>query len=714
MYLRLLLWLLTPILLAITVTAQSATQWTDPLTNIPFWRYVDTSVDAGYGFIFPPLQPTSNEFIGIFTVPTGAGWAGVSLGGGMRSNLLIVGWLNGNTPVLSSRYVTAYAPPGAYSGPTLTVLGTSGLNGTHQRIVYRCQNCTTWTGGTGSLNLNGNPTLGFAVHGSIKPLDVANPSSELYRHTLAGQFVLNTANAHSSSYSSYLSQLQNAPPLGGGAGPTTTTQAPLPTSTVNTCPGAPQASYGMTSAQGWRHMPVLGRLSNPRGIAMDTLGQLLVVERRKGVTGHVLDANGCVTSSKTVIQDNGLNHGIDVHPAGNKLFASSSDVAWVWDYDPVAMTATNKRTLVTGMNNNGHSTRTILIPRKYPNLMVLTVGSEGNIDMPSFQMNNGRASIKVFEWATLPTNGVVYNSTSYGKVLGYGLRNDVGVAEDRAGLVYSIENSLDNAYRVINGQNRDIHINNPAEKVYRLGDPSNPRQLFGGYPHCYTVWEPSDFTDKQFAVGDWFVQNNSGQYNDDWCNTNATKPVALLPPHTAPLDMKFGLGTDSNMYAALHGSWNRQPPAGYKVTYTPGRFSASGEWSPTVDLAGTKGTYVDLFTNSRSEGQCSSGCFRPVGLVFSATGDNLYVSSDTSGEVFMLKRNAGPVTNPGSGPTSNPGQTSTTPTTTITTPTTTPTQPSGPLQTAYGQCGGQGWTGPTQCASGTCQMVNQWYSQCVP
>jgi hypothetical protein len=69
----------------------------------------------------------------------------------------------------------------------------------------------------------------------------------------------------------------------------------------------------------------------------------------------------------------------------------------------------------------------------------------------------------------------------------YGLRNDVGVAEDRAGLVYSIgqsmitssplrrtndesnstENSLDNAYRVINGQNRDVHINNPAEKVYR-------------------------------------------------------------------------------------------------------------------------------------------------------------------------------------------------------------------------------------------------------
>ncbi|KAF3935613.1 hypothetical protein ABW19_dt0204771 [Dactylella cylindrospora] len=36
-------------------------------------------------------------------------------------------------------------------------------------------------------------------------------------------------------------------------------------------------------------------------------------------------------------------------------------------------------------------------------------------------------------------------------------------------------------------------------------------------------------------------------------------------------------------------------------------------------------------------------------------------------------------------------------------------------QTAYGQCGGQGWTGATTCVSGyTCTYSNDWYSQCVP
>jgi hypothetical protein len=36
-------------------------------------------------------------------------------------------------------------------------------------------------------------------------------------------------------------------------------------------------------------------------------------------------------------------------------------------------------------------------------------------------------------------------------------------------------------------------------------------------------------------------------------------------------------------------------------------------------------------------------------------------------------------------------------------------------QSAWGQCGGNGWTGATTCVSGyICQYSNEWYSQCVP
>jgi hypothetical protein len=39
-------------------------------------------------------------------------------------------------------------------------------------------------------------------------------------------------------------------------------------------------------------------------------------------------------------------------------------------------------------------------------------------------------------------------------------------------------------------------------------------------------------------------------------------------------------------------------------------------------------------------------------------------------------------------------------------------QPTGQCASLWGQCGGQGWTGATCCAQGTCKVSNTWYSQC--
>jgi hypothetical protein len=53
---------------------------------------------------------------------------------------------------------------------------------------------------------------------------------------------------------------------------------------------------------------------------------------------------------------------------------------------------------------------------------------------------------------------------------------------------------------------------------------------------------------------------------------------------------------------------------------------------------------------------------------------------------------------------------------TVTTPATSvpsPTATGGATVPLYGQCGGQGYTGPTLCAQGTCKFSNTWYSQCL-
>ena len=56
------------------------------------------------------------------------------------------------------------------------------------------------------------------------------------------------------------------------------------------------------------------------------------------------------------------------------------------------------------------------------------------------------------------------------------------------------------------------------------------------------------------------------------------------------------------------------------------------------------------------------------------------------------------------------------PITTPANPTTTPPAPAptGELAERWGQCGGNGWAGPTACvAPWTCTKVNDWYSQCL-
>ncbi|KAK7184786.1 hypothetical protein DPSP01_002242 [Paraphaeosphaeria sporulosa] len=47
-------------------------------------------------------------------------------------------------------------------------------------------------------------------------------------------------------------------------------------------------------------------------------------------------------------------------------------------------------------------------------------------------------------------------------------------------------------------------------------------------------------------------------------------------------------------------------------------------------------------------------------------------------------------------------------------PASTATSGTGSGAALYGQCGGQGWTGPTTCKQGTCKAQSQWYSQCLP
>lgn len=233
----------------ISLVFGQTTERCDGLTSACFQVHYESHLDTAWGYLFPPIG--RDEFVGLFIAPIKSGWIGSSLGGSMRQNLLIVGWLDDDSKaVVSPRMAPSFSPPQPYSGPKLTILGTSGSNGTHQRIVYRCENCTTWTGGTGGINLSGEGDFGYATHAAIKPVDPSNPNSSLYQHTEASMHSMNTVDARSTTYDLQLAEFINAPPL---IPPTpTTTPGPDPTPTEPAlCPNAPKPTYPVFAAVGW-------------------------------------------------------------------------------------------------------------------------------------------------------------------------------------------------------------------------------------------------------------------------------------------------------------------------------------------------------------------------------------------------------------------------------------------------------------------------------
>lgn len=97
--------------------------------------------------------------------------------------------------------------------------------------------------------------------------------------------------------------------------------------------------------------------------------------------------------------------------------------------------------------------------------------------------------------------------------------------------------------------------------------------------------------------------------------------------------------------------------------------------------------------------------FGPIGSTFNAP-----PSSGNPGSSSSVSSSTSRVS------TSTRSSTITTSTRTSTTTSSSPTTsaPGTNCQAKYAQCGGQGWSGSTCCASGsTCKVSNQYYSQCL-
>jgi glucose/arabinose dehydrogenase len=327
----------------------------------------------------------------------------------------------------------------------LTYLKGTTTNATHWTVQAVCRGCTSWQANDGSdYALNGTGTTQFAwARGGGAVGTPSDNSSAFPVHQDFGKWTHDLNAARSPNFNAWVSSnlVPKATTTGAPAPSSTTlTTSVKPTSSApssptgkvtvpSTCAGAGSPAYSSVLASGWKATKVLGGLTSPRSLVWDSAGNLLIVQSGKGITIHKIGADGCVTSSATLVALNSLNHGITFSPDGKTLYASSMTTAYSWPYTASTGTVGTRATVITGMVNGGsHVTRTLLIGAHAPNLLIVSHGSQENLDMPTLNPATARAIVKVFDLSTLPAAGYNYQSGGYN--MGYGLRNDIGLTFD--------------------------------------------------------------------------------------------------------------------------------------------------------------------------------------------------------------------------------------------------------------------------------------------
>jgi glucose/arabinose dehydrogenase len=325
-------------------------------------------------------------------------------------------------------------------------------------------------------------------------------------------------------------------------------------------------------------------LNGPRFIAFGPDGVLYAADRGNGRIVALPDEDGDGTADEIREFATGLNrpHSLVYHQ-GAWYIGVQNGVVRLVDEDGDG-TADMQEQVVSLPSDGSHTTKTVeFLP---DGRMVVSVGSTCNVceeDDPR------RAAVLVYD----DENGTGES------IFATGLRNAVGLAVHPAtGELWATNNGRD-----LMGD--DL----PPENVYIVREG-----LDYGWPRCHS----GDVIDPDFG-------------GPDAC-AGVEPPVTEMQAHSAPLGMVFYTGQDAenpfpqeywgDLFVALHGSWNRSVPTGYKVVRLP------------LDGSEPSGLVVDFAVGWLDE-ETDEASGRPVGLAVGPDG-TLYVSDDKGGFVYRI------------------------------------------------------------------------------
>jgi glucose/arabinose dehydrogenase len=322
-------------------------------------------------------------------------------------------------------------------------------------------------------------------------------------------------------------------------------------------------------------------LGYARFLAVDPRGTLLVSVPRSGRVLALPDDDGDGRADRVIRVVEGLDlpHGLAFH--GGALYVAETGRVVRLPYDAASRRAAGPPEVVVASlpPRGGHWTRSLAIDGE--GRLYVSVGSSCN---NCEERDPRRAAILRYEPDGRGPDPVAT-----------GVRNAVGLAfRPGTGALWA----------TINGRDW-LGDDHPAEYLTRI-EPGG----FYGWPHCH--WDP---------VGRLVPDPDL----PDAARCRAvSRPSFLYTAHTAPLGLAFYTGRQfpaeyhGNLFVALHGSWNRATPVGYRII----RVRLDGPVPHAEDFA------TGWLDGTRGWG-------RPVDVAVGHDG-SLFVSDDRQGLVYRI------------------------------------------------------------------------------
>jgi len=294
------------------------------------------------------------------------------------------------------------------------------------------------------------------------------------------------------------------------------------------------------------------------------------------------DTNGDGVADARSALLTGLNSPFGMALVGGKLYVANHNGIVAYPFTPGQTKITAAPETIVALPGGGHHWAKNIVPSADGKLLYVSVGSTSNIAEGGMANEKNRANILELDLTTKRFR--IYTG---------GLRNPVGMAWEPTGK---------RLWTVVN--ERDMLGSDLAPDYLAVADFG----AFYGWP--YTYW--GGYIDPRVKE----PRPDLLQYSK--------RPEYALGPHTASLGLAFGsLGPfQKGAFIGQHGSWNRKPPSGYKVTFVP--FSADG--LPNGKMQDVLTGFLDK--NGRAQG-------RPVGVIADSKG-GLLVADDVGNVVWRV------------------------------------------------------------------------------